>query len=341
LTILFRAKKIWLAAIYGTVLAIIVVGGITRLTRSGLSITEWRPILGTLPPLSAADWQREFDLYRQTPEYRLVNKGMDLEGFKSIYFWEYIHRLLGRLVGLVTILPLLYFAFKRQVGWPLAGRILLLFCLGGLQGLLGWLMVKSGLVSEPRVNHIRLTLHLGLAVIIASLALYFLLDLARVEGRGRLENRPDLAFSSHQVLAASGCVFLFAQILLGAMAAGLRSGHLYNTFPLMGGSFLPWEILGPTFWKEPGPMQLIHRLGAYLLLPLILFLAWTVRDFARDLSFALVSLFTVQFALGVLVVLMVAPVWLSSLHQIVGLSLLQVTIVLFYRLGQASSRTTG
>ncbi|MBE7440480.1 MAG: COX15/CtaA family protein [Spirochaetales bacterium] len=337
---MLRAKQIWLMAIYSMVLAIIVVGGITRLTRSGLSITEWRPILGALPPLSASDWQREFDLYRQTPEYKLVNKGMDLEAFQFIYFWEYFHRLLGRLVGLVTILPLFYFLWKRQMSWPLAGRIMLLFCLGGLQGLLGWFMVKSGLVAEPRVSHIRLTLHLGLAVVIASLALYFLLELPRLEGQ---KKRPSLEPGRSQPdsllkgLATVVFVSLFIQILLGAMAAGLRSGHLYNTFPLMGGSFLPLEILSSTFWKEPGPMQLLHRLGAYLLTPLILFLGWQARSFARGLALTLVALFAAQFVLGVFVVLTVAPISLSSLHQIFGLSLLQVALVLRYRLSSESS----
>src|SRR5688572_21552208 len=211
-----HAIAAWLLACCALVFAIVVVGGVTRLTRSGLSITEWQPILGALPPLSDADWQLAFDKYRQTPEYMQVNRGMTLEAFKRIYWWEYVHRLLGRLVGVAFIVPLAVFAWRRRIpeglGWKLAG----VFVLGGMQGALGWYMVKSGLVDDPRVSQFRLTSHLTLAFLILGAMLWLALSLLYPK-RTRLRAQAASARRwSHATLA---CVL--AMVVTGGFVAGL------------------------------------------------------------------------------------------------------------------------
>src|SRR5512147_1975779 len=224
-----RAIAAWLLLCAAMVCAIVVVGGVTRLTRSGLSIVEWQPLIGALPPLSEAHWQELFAKYRETPEFKLVNFAMDLDGFKRIFWWEYVHRLLGRLAGLVYLLPFLWFLAKRRIERPLAWKLWGVFALGALQGGLGWFMVKSGLVDDPKVSHIRLTAHLGVALAIVSAQLWIALDLLR-PGAGR-RNR----------LAVAIAALVFLMALSGAMVAGLRAGYAYNTFPLMNGHLIPPE----------------------------------------------------------------------------------------------------
>jgi heme a synthase len=274
-----RAIAAWLLACCVLVFAIIVVGGITRLTHSGLSITEWQPIVGTLPPLSDADWQLAFDKYRQTPEYLQVNKGMTLDAFKRIYWWEYAHRLLGRLVGVVFFVPLVWFAVRRRIprgyGWKLVG----IFALGALQGALGWYMVKSGLVDDPRVSQFRLAAHLTLAFLIFGAMLWVALSLlyprrtlipdpspacgrrehdrspllegaAQREGEGvrgsyspaRAKRITDAARSARR-WAIAVVVLVLGMVVTGGFVAGIRAGFAYNTFPLMNGAIIPREIL--------------------------------------------------------------------------------------------------
>ncbi len=311
-----RPVAAWLLACAALVAAMIVVGGITRLTLSGLSIVEWQPLVGTLPPLSAGDWQALFDKYQQTPQYRLVNRGMSLDDFKGIFWWEYVHRLLGRAIGLAFIVPLAWFWWRGRVdarlGWKLVG----VFALGGLQGALGWFMVASGLVDEPRVSHLRLAAHLGLAFLILGALLWIALDLIRPRRSGP---------SAHARLAGALAGLVFVQVLAGALVAGLRAGKAYNTFPLMSGHLIPPEVLMLEPWwlnfvNNMATVQLDHRLLAWLLLGVAPWLWLRVRrsgagPAARLGASLLVGLVALQFALGVATLLAAAPVGLAAPHQ--------------------------
>lgn len=316
------AVAAWLLACCALVFAMIVVGGVTRLTHSGLSITEWQPIVGTLPPLSAEDWQVAFDKYRQTPEYREVNRGMTLEAFKGIFWWEYFHRLLGRLIGVAFLVPFLWFLVRRRIpegyGWPLVG----LFVLGGLQGAMGWYMVKSGLVDDPRVSQFRLTAHLGLAFVILGAMLWTALSLVDPK-RVRLT---DARARSARRWAFAIVVLVFAMVLTGGLVAGIRAGFAYNTFPLMNGRFVPPEIfmIEPAwrnfFWNM-ATVQFDHRIGAYVLALLVPVLWWKLRRApqipasAEKAGNALLAMLAVQIVLGIATLLAVVPLSLAALHQ--------------------------
>jgi len=299
----------WLFLCAAMVFAIVVVGGITRLTRSGLSIVEWQPLIGVLPPLSEADWLALFAKYRETPEYRQVNLGMDLAGFQRIFWWEYLHRLLARLVGFVFLLPLLWFQFTRKLERPLAWKLWGVFALGALQGLMGWLMVKSGLIDDPKVNPVRLTLHLGLALSIFAAEVWIALGLlaprtARVARAGRL--------------AAALPFVVFAMALSGGMVAGLRAGKAYNTFPLMDGNWVPPEILmlepwWTNFLYNMATVQFVHR-GFFWLLALLVPVAWWLRR-GYWAAQALLGAFALQATLGIATLLAGVPVALGAAHQ--------------------------
>lgn len=317
-----RAIAAWLLACCALVFAIIIVGGVTRLTHSGLSITEWQPIVGTIPPLSDADWRVAFDKYRATPEYQQVTKGMSLDAFKGIFWWEYAHRLLGRVIGVVFLIPFLWFALRRRIppgyGKGLAG----LFVLGGLQGALGWFMVKSGLVADPKVSPFRLTAHLALAFVIFGAMLWMALSLL-------LPNRVALHASSARSARrwAFGIAFLvFAMVVTGGFVAGLRAGFAYNTFPLMNGSFVPAEIfmLEPkwtNFFWNMATVQFDHRVVAWALFFLVPILWWKLRrapglpSRAEKGGNALFAMLAAQIALGIATLLLVVPLPLAALHQ--------------------------
>jgi cytochrome c oxidase assembly protein subunit 15 len=301
-----RAVAAWLFLCAAMVFAIVVVGGITRLTRSGLSIVEWQPLIGILPPLSEADWQALFAKYRETPEYRLVNLGMDLGGFQRIFWWEYLHRLLARLVGLVVLLPLLWFQLRKKLERPLAWKLWGIFALGALQGLMGWLMVKSGLIDDPKVNPVRLTLHLGLALAVFSAELWIALGLLAPRG-GRAGR-----------LAAALPWVIFAMALSGGMVAGLRAGSAYQTFPLMNGHLVPPEILmlepwWQNFLTNMATVQFVHR-GFFWLLAVLVPVAWWQRR-ASPAANALLLAFALQAALGIATLLAGVPVALGAAHQ--------------------------
>lgn len=312
----------WLFACCVFVFAIIVVGGITRLSHAGLSITEWQPIVGTIPPLSAADWEEAFAKYRETPEYQQVNRGMSLDAFKSIFWWEYVHRLLGRLIGLVFIVPLAVFALRGRIphgyGWKLAG----LFVLGGLQGVLGWFMVKSGLVDDPRVSQFRLTAHLTLAFLILGAMLWLALSLVFPE-RARTRSA-DAASARRWSIAA--VIAVLAMVLTGGFVAGLRAGLAYNTFPLMNGELIPTGIMMiEPWWKNffwnLATVQFDHRLVALVITIIGAVLVWKVRSSAdvpgraRVAGRLFASLLVVQVALGIATVLLAVPLVLGVLHQ--------------------------
>jgi heme a synthase len=301
-----RAVAAWLLACAALVFLIVVVGGVTRLTRSGLSIVEWQPLLGAIPPLAEADWQALFAKYRETPEFRLVNFDMTLEGFKTIFWWEYIHRLLGRVIGLVFLLPFLYFLLRKKLERPLVWKLGGIFLLGALQGALGWFMVKSGLVDDPRVSHFRLTAHLGVAL--AIFAAQFWIALGLLSERREPFSRTALALP----------LVTFAMALSGGLVAGLRAGYAYNTFPLMNGYVIPPEVLSlepwwQNFFYNMATVQLVHR-GFFWLLAVLVPLAWW-RHRAAAPANVLMAAFVLQASLGISTLLLRVPVALGAMHQ--------------------------
>jgi cytochrome c oxidase assembly protein subunit 15 len=321
-----QAVAIWLLVCCALVFAIVVVGGVTRLTHSGLSITEWQPIVGTLPPLSAAQWDEAFVKYQATPEYRQVNQGMSLDAFKSIFWWEYAHRLLGRLVGAAFALPLAWFGLRRRLPAGLAPRLVAIFAHGGLQGALGWYMVQSGLVDDPRVSQLRLAAHLGLALLIFAAMFWLALSLLRPETeapRATAATEPGRAARLHR-FALLIVALVFVQAMAGSLVAGMRAGFAYNTFPLMNGRLMPPEILSLSPWYRNfadniATVQFDHRMIAWLLALLIPAFWLIVRPQAAprvklgaDLLLAALLL---QFALGVATLLLVVPLPLAAAHQ--------------------------
>jgi cytochrome c oxidase assembly protein subunit 15 len=319
-----RARKqiaAWLLACCGLVFAMVVVGGVTRLTHSGLSIVEWQPIVGTLPPLSQSDWEKAFAAYRQTPEYEQVNRGMSLEAFKSIFWWEYAHRLLGRLIGVAFLVPLVVFAWRKRLATGLVPRLAAIFALGGLQGAVGWWMVSSGLIDDPRVSHVRLSIHLGLAFLIFAGLFWTALDLLD-RARTRAADPRTL-----RLARAAGwlCALVFLMVLSGGLVAGTRAGYAYNTFPLMNGRFFPREywMLQP-WWDNllhnMAAVQFNHRLIAWSLLLAIPALWLACRrtplpQQARRAAHLLLAMLGVQVALGIATLLYKVPLVLGVSHQ--------------------------
>lgn len=313
-----RIVAAWLLLCAAMVFAIVVVGGITRLTRSGLSIVEWQPLIGILPPLSAADWQALFAKYQLTPEYRLVNAGMDLAGFQRIFWWEYLHRVIARLIGLVFLLPLAWFQLRGMLGRALAWKLWGVFALGALQGAMGWIMVKSGLVDDPKVSPVRLTMHLGLALAVLSAELWIALGLLAP----RAGRAPRLASALPWVV--------FAMALSGGMVAGLRAGSAYQTFPLMNGQLVPPEILLlEPWWKNflynMATVQFVHR-GFFWLLAVLVPWAWWLGR-AHWTAHALLGVFALQATLGIATLLSGVPVALAAAHQAGAVLLLVAALI--------------
>jgi len=321
----FPAVAAWLLVCAAFTFAVVVVGGITRLTESGLSMVEWQPLIGAVPPLSQSDWEALFAKYRETPQFQRVFSGMDLAGFKGIFWWEYLHRLLGRTIGLVFLLPFLFFYLKNRLSKPLAWKLAGVFVLGGLQGALGWYMVKSGLVDDPRVSHFRLTAHLGLALLIFAAEFWLALSLLRVRSW-----MPVPAGLARYALAVATLVFVMA--LSGGFVAGLRAGHAYNSFPLMNGHVVPPEtfMLEPwwrNFFWNVATVQLVHRAFFWLLLVLIPLLWWRARrTLAKSAAHHLLGMFAIQAALGISTLLLIVPVPLAVLHQAGAVLLLAAAI---------------
>jgi heme a synthase len=325
----------WLLACCALVFAMVVVGGVTRLTRSGLSIVEWEPLIGAIPPLTQADWQELFREYQGTPEYLQVNQGMPLEAFKGIFWWEYVHRLLGRLIGLAFLLPLLWFLWKRKVPSGMAPRLLGIFLLGGLQGAVGWWMVTSGLVDDPRVSHVRLSIHLGIAFLIFAAMLWTALDLLFGAARSTATRPPAARWAGWL------SVLIFVMVLSGGLVAGTRAGYAYNTFPLMNGHFLPPEyfMLQPwwdNFLHNMAAVQFNHRLIAWALFLFIPALWWSVRRVdsseAQLASALLLAMLGVQLALGIATLLLRVPVALGTAHQAGALVLFGLSLWLAHAL---------
>jgi cytochrome c oxidase assembly protein subunit 15 len=310
----------WLAGCCALLLLMVVVGGVTRLTHSGLSMVEWKPLVGAIPPLSQADWEEVFLKYQATPEYLRVNKGMALDEFKGIFWWEYFHRLIGRAIGIAFFLPLLYFLLRRKIDGPLALKLAGIFVLGGLQGALGWYMVKSGLVDNPRVSQYRLTAHLGLALAIYAAMQWTALDLLKPARAAANEPRVRLGCYA---LALAALIFLMA--LSGGFVAGIRAGFAYNTFPLMNGHFLPPEMFMLEPWwlnlfNNMATVQFNHRMIAWLLMllvPVFWLTAWRVPmpPRARLATHLFLAVLAIQVMLGITTLLLVVPVPLAAAHQ--------------------------
>jgi cytochrome c oxidase assembly protein subunit 15 len=306
------------------VFATLVVGGVTRLTHSGLSIVEWQPLVGIIPPLNQAEWLAVFEKYKQTPEFKLVNHGMSLAEFKYIFFWEYIHRVLGRTIGLVFLLPYLYFLLRRKITGALAPRLLGIFVLGGLQGAMGWYMVKSGLVDDPRVSQYRLTAHLSIAFLIFIAMMWVALDLISERGRAFA----DPALRRLQRFGFWLALLVFYMVITGGFVAGIRAGKAYNTFPLMNGHLVPPEILmiDPwylNFFSNMATVQFDHRLGAWALAFLVPWFWHRVRRSAAGARARLAANVTLgvaalQITLGIATLLTFVPdpiVPLAAAHQ--------------------------
>lgn len=324
-----RAVGWWLLGCCGLIFAMVVIGGITRLTESGLSIVTWAPIGGTLPPLDHADWQRLFDAYQQTPQYRHVNEGMSLEAFRTIFWWEYVHRLWGRLIGVAFLLPFLWFLasgrIARSLRWPLAG----IFALGALQGALGWWMVASGLKDVPWVSPYRLTMHLGLALLIYAAMLWIALDLLRKPAAGAAP-----AGVRRAALALAALVFV--TILAGGFVAGTDAGLIYNSFPWMGDGLVPPDYRNPalslvhnTFENQPA-VQLHHRVLAITTVLAVasfwLFARHRVTSTARRALDLLLAVVLVQATLGISTLLLQVPIPLAALHQAGAVTLLTAAL---------------
>ena len=328
-----QAVMLWLWAIAGLVLAMITVGGATRLTDSGLSITEWQPILGTIPPLTEAQWQEALEKYRQIPQYQLINKGMSLEDFKFIFWWEWGHRFLGRIIGLAFALPLLVFWFVGALKPGYGLKFLGVLALGGLQGVIGWYMVKSGLVDRVDVSQYRLALHLTVAFVILAWVVWLALDLAKPRPAAAAQH---LAVPSR--LPAVIVAILFVQVVLGAFVAGLKGGLVYNTWPSMNGALVPYDLWAIEPWylnpfENPVMAQFNHRLVAYAITALAAVELWrTLRSrerasLAETRSAALLMAgVLVQVALGIWTLLAAVPIGLGIVHQAAAAVLLAIAV---------------
>lgn len=317
----------WLFVMCALVALLVLVGGATRLTDSGLSIVEWRPVTGAIPPLNAEDWQAEFEKYRRIPEYDRVNRGMSLQEFKEIYWWEWGHRFLGRVVGVAFLLPLISFAATGRIGRRLGLKLFGLFLLGALQGALGWWMVASGLSERIDVSQYRLAAHLGLAIALFGLMLWLGLDVRRP----RAGSKSPLFWGAGALLAG-----VYAQLILGAFVAGVRAGATFNSWPLMDGKFVPDGYFSGAprvsdLFETAAAVQFNHRVGAYLLAAgaLWFFLAARGTALARPAALLFAAVL-VQGALGVATVLLGTPLALGLLHQAGALAVFAFAVFLVH-----------
>ena len=303
--------RIWLLSTIIMVILMILIGGVTRLTDSGLSMVEWRPLWGFLPPISQFEWNRVFELYMKSPEYIFKNKGMSLEEFKGIFFWEYFHRLWGRLIGIIFIIPLLFFIIVKKIPKSILSKLFLILFLGGLQGFIGWWMVKSGLVNDPTVSQYRLTIHLSNALLILSLLIWVYLDVK--EGVSQI--KPDFSFFMFSIL--------FITIIAGAFVAGMDAGLMYNEYPFMGDSLIPenygeYQLLDP--FENPASAQFHHRHLALFTTLCTLFYCYKYYFESEDkkvkkLSLLISIVVCSQFTLGIITLINMVPVYLGAIHQ--------------------------
>lgn len=335
--------KIWLWVGFVMILLQILIGGVTRLTGSGLSITKWEIITGTIPPMNETDWNIEFDAYKDTPQYHKINKGMSLDDFKFIYFWEYFHRLWARLMGFVFFIPAVVFWIKGSFPAWLKRRVINIFLLAALVASFGWIMVASGLIDRPWVSAYRLSIHLILAVILLGYLLWTILSYYPIT---KIYNNSAAKWSRMI------CWGLIVQIFLGGMVSGMKAALLYPTFPKMKGEWIPGLLFNTSYWNmenvivyESSPffptlIHTIHRLWAYILAVLILLFVWRVRkieltSFMRFTQALLISLLVIQITLGALTVVNssgAVPVFYGVAHQIMGILLFNASLIFVYTL---------
>jgi cytochrome c oxidase assembly protein subunit 15 len=323
----------WLWSLAALIFLMVVVGGITRLTESGLSITEWKPVTGAIPPLTQAQWEEAFALYKQIPEYQQINRGMSLAEFKNIFFWEYVHRLLGRVIGLATLLPLLWFTWKRAIPTGYGLRLASIFVLVCIQGAIGWWMVASGLVGRTDVSHVRLAAHLLLALLIFGITTWTALDL---QSPGTVSRRVP-------TLALWAFAFLGLQLMFGAYVAGLNAGFAFNTWPLMGDALYPAEApwLEPAirnFVDNPITVQFIHRWLAFVVLAFAVVLARQVKKVGgRPESIILHSAIGTQILLGIWALLSGVQLQVAVAHQGVAVLVILGFVMVAHRIAVGRS----
>lgn len=325
----------WLLTGCFLIFLMVLVGGITRLTHSGLSISDYKLIHGTIPPMNEQEWQEAFELYQQYPEYQKLNNHFGIEEFKDIYFWEWLHRVIGRFIGIVFIIPFLYFLFKKKLDSPTVKKCLVLLFLGAFQGFLGWYMVKSGLVDRPDVSHFRLAAHLTTAFLTFAYSLWVALDLSfpyKKEINLKIRN-----------LIRVGLVLLLLQIVWGAFVAGLDAGFIHNHWPLMSDGklihetvYIEQQPLIKNFYEGKSGVQFVHRYLAYIVVGIIALIWFRTRKIQRTplqekgLQ-TLLALVFVQFVLGVLTLIYAVPLWLGIVHQIGAFFLLAAMTFTLHR----------
>jgi heme a synthase len=332
-----RQIAAWLLLCAAVIFGMILLGGVTRLTESGLSMVEWKPLMGVMPPLNEAEWQATFDKYKQYPEYQQINRGMSLEDFKSIFMFEYLHRLLGRLIGVLFFLPMLYFALRGRVRPGLMPKLWGLFLLGGCQGLLGWYMVKSGLVDRPDVSQYRLTAHLGLAVVIYAWMLWLVFDLLMPVGGAR-----STRLSGY---ARGLALLIFLMILSGGLVAGTNAGFAYPTWPRMGPTFIPEGLYSTSpawlaMFEDVTTIQFNHRMFAYVLALLAALLALVVLrrepgGRCRLAAALLLGALVLQITLGISTLLSHVAIPVAAAHQGGAVLLLSAALFLAHSLRPA------
>ena len=324
----------WLISLLIFIAIIVIVGGLTRLTDSGLSITTWDVVSGILPPLNTNEWEKVFNLYKEIPQFYLLNQSMTLNEFKVIYYWEYIHRVLGRILGLLFLIPFIYIYFKKVLNNNYNWNFFVLFLLILLQGTVGWYMVKSGLVENTTVSHYRLAIHLNLALILFSAIFWYLLNIKNKK------NKIFFNFNNNFILPKIFIFLVFLQITFGAFTSGLDAGKVYQTWPLMNNYFFPddlsfRDIVFPKIFNEPSFVQFIHRKLAYIILLYVLVISFLTfykknKDMYNSVYFLLAMIF-VQIILGIFTLLSGAYILIASLHQISTILLLISSIYFYYK----------
>jgi len=328
-----RPIALWLLVCAGVILGMILLGGVTRLTNSGLSMVEWKPLIGIIPPLNQADWQQLFLKYQQFPEYQKINLGMGLDEFKTIFMYEYLHRVLGRLIGVIFIVPFLYFYVTQRIAPRLTPRLLIMLVLGGCQGLLGWYMVKSGLVNNPHVSQYRLTAHLGLAVLVYGFIVWTALDLI---------NAKTVQPSGLAVPACALSALIFVMILSGGLVAGTKAGYAYSTWPLMGDGLVPAGLytMNPAWlsaFEDITTIQFNHRIFAYVIALLVGSFAFValkskVTGRLRAGIYCMLCLLVVQICLGISTLIFYVPIAVAAAHQVGAVALLTATLFVSHSL---------
>lgn len=323
----------WLIFVSAIVFCMIILGGVTRLTHSGLSMVDWKPIMGVIPPITDAEWAETFQRYQAFPEYQQNNLDMTVEGFKSIFYFEYFHRILGRFIGIAFAIPFLFFLYRGAIRKSMKPQMLIMFILGGGQGLLGWYMVKSGLVNDPQVSQYRLTAHLMMAILIYGYMLWVAFGLLK-KSPDRVVKQPEEKLYRYAKTLTALIVFM---IITGGFVAGTKAGLTYNTFPLMGNTFVPDGMyLMQPFWlnwfENITTIQFNHRMIAYLLILLVPAFYFVVRRLgitkrSRFAAHLLLAMLVIQFSLGVATILLQVPVVIAASHQ--GGAVLLFTIALY------------